>query len=131
MSAAQTIDDEELLVFTQNTRVQMVDALCAGGKMPVDSDSQRILLQTLKDLDGQNLAKRKIVTAAKQADAGLLAIDIINQVLNKVPRDVLQSTPGEIPSPPVLTAPEITLIPGELECGESDRTFADFQASRT
>ena len=60
---------DERLEFSQGIRKQIIEKLIAGG-IPTDPETLKLILTTLKDSDGTELAKRKNGIDDKQATTG-------------------------------------------------------------
>lgn len=112
---------EERLELTQGVRLKMMDALAPGGKVPVDKDGVKMLLDTMKDFDSQELGIMRQKTDDSMAAKDQLVAQALVEIARRqggrsglrVDGPVVQRT--AIPSDSDL--PDITTVPGEMDTG--------------
>src|SRR5574344_1775090 len=86
--------------YAQKIRKDLIVALTPEGKMPNDKENQVVLLQTLRDMDAQNIQRLRIKVEDKAADNLSNMSAVVSTILreinpksfeieNNVPKDVV------------------------------------------
>ena len=129
MAELVDLTDDEILRFTQNKRRELVETLVVDGKMPVDTDSQNVLLSTLSDMDKQALGNKKVTAtmAGSEADR-LVAAALVTLTKTLGGRNPYENNGGggNIPEVDRSLLPTTPLAPGEDEVGIIVEKYADF-----
>jgi hypothetical protein len=120
---------EERLEMTQGVRIKMMVALAPGGKVPTDKDGVKMLLDTMKDFDSQELG----IMRQKTDDNNAKKDQIVAQALLELANRSGSSSVMRVDGPPVQRAaipldselPDIEVVPGELETGSHTITYSD------
>lgn len=123
---ALTTTDQQLQ-YTQGLRMQAVEKLIAGGKLPETDEDRAHFVKLLDGIDKQALTIKRIdADNANQADNRDIAIrcaEISSRIarggnpFRKANGVSLDST-GQLP--------EITPVDGQMEVGRTSETFTDF-----
>lgn len=120
---------EERLQLTQGVRLKMMNELAPGGKVPTDKDGVKMLLDTMKDFDAQELG----VMRQKTDDNNSKKDQIVAQALLELANRQGSGSVLRVEGAPVQRAaipldselPEIEVVPGELETGSHTITYSD------
>lgn len=122
--------EEDVLDFTKQQRVRLLETLCENGRVPTDNREQMIMLQTLADMDRAALAKMKIKVdqhagADQAAAAAVLAKMLSDSRIKNISRV----------SVPVVETPKLpdevsagNVVEGELFIGHKQETYEEFMA---
>lgn len=126
--------DDAVMDFTQQKRMQIVQALTAGNKLPEDVKEQATLLKALDGLDKQAMGKKRLIVEDKKADNEKEAAALVNAALKAMSahRIVLDPSAGPPGEPPTLPEhiPTPVLTPGETDATSKPETFDSFMAQQ-
>ncbi len=131
MENTTAMTDDDILRYTQDKRKQLVDTLVADGKMPIDSESQNVLLSTLSDMDKQAMGKKKIAASAAGSEVDRLVatalVTLTKELKGRNPYEQLDGA-DQRPVPMVDRSllPPAELAPGESEVGIVNEKYNDF-----
>lgn len=128
------MDDDSLLDYVQGKRMELVKHLTSE-KMPEETATQGVMLQALRDMSHDVLAKKKIGSEAQTSrdNAKLMVTAMLQAIGPQTGKRVLDENDGasisEVREAPQLDdrikAPE--LLPDETHQGEINDNFSDFQ----
>ena len=123
--------DDDILRYTQDKRKALVDTLVSDGKMPIDTESQNVLLSTLADMDRQAMGKKKIAASAVGSEVDrLVATALVTLTRELKGRNPYESLDGADDRPlPTLDRsllPATALAPGESDVGLVSEKYNDF-----
>lgn len=132
MSTESTLNDTEVLSFTRNLRVRLVNKLTTDGtNLPTDEKAVGALNQTLNDMDRQALVLMRMQQDKKTSDMDRQAAILIQTLNDKTGNTnpfIAATADYEKPELDFDTAqlPQITLLPGETDTGIIEETYDDF-----
>lgn len=128
-------EGEDILAYTREIRLKLVNHLTSGGtSMPTASEEVYPLLSTLKDLDAQDLALKKLKQDDSNANADRRVSLMIAEFASRV-----QGNPFEHVVPPTATREVVveeallgdyTAVPGETEQGTVGENLQEFMKKR-
>ncbi|MBE0438347.1 MAG: hypothetical protein IBX57_01075 [Gammaproteobacteria bacterium] len=127
-----SLTDDDLLKFTQSTRLKLVKSLHdPNGKLPSDPKEQRVLLTALSDMDKAALGNKKIGASEKQSASDALVAQAIAGLSSRFGSQnpfMDQAPEGgtKIPSIETEKLPEVSPLPGETDIGLSTETYKTF-----
>lgn len=127
---AQTTSDFE---YTQNIRRGIAATLTATSPMPNSKEDAQVLLQAMRDMDSQNIARLRVKVDEKAADNTAAAAAMVTQVLREVNPRMFAPSPGTRPDIVVeakVIPEEISgtfkAVPGEMDTSPAQGNVADF-----
>jgi hypothetical protein len=128
---ATTMDSGNILDFTQNVRKGIIDSLISKSFVPEDKADKTMLLAALKDMDGQEINKKRLIIEQQGADS---SAELVAGVLKRIDaRTAFRGTGGPGESvvdvstkvlPDFIAAPEI--LPGEGDVLPVQMDYATF-----
>jgi hypothetical protein len=126
-SNAPSLNDEQLLNYTQNYRTQLVEVMVKDG-MPVDSKDRLVLLSALDSIDKQAINKKKIATAEQGLEADRLVALTVAKMAERFGSQIPfeRTISGEarvIPEPSDQFLPRAQLVEGETDTSISSITY--------
>lgn len=132
---AKPANDDEVLSFTQDMRVRLINQLTDNGtKMPTDPKEQQQLALLLTDMDRQAVTKKRLRQDAQANDTAVRATATIAAVLDRLgARNPFKLDSSEIIDGQcrVIDMPDklvenVKVVPGELDIGIADNTYSGF-----
>jgi hypothetical protein len=123
---------EERLRLTQQVRLKMMDELAPGGKVPTDKDGVKMLLDTMKDFDAQELGVMRQKTDDNNAKKDQIVAQALLELANRQGSGSVMRVEGA----PVQRAaipldselPDIEVVPGEMDTGSHTITYSAMQS---
>jgi len=123
---AKVFSDEDLLKFTQGVRKRFIADITKDG-FPNDPKEQRILLQSLSDMDKQSLGNKAIGASEKQSESDSLVARALSQLGSHFgTTNPFEGKGVEIPKLENGKLPDIDLAPGETTVGLANDNYNDF-----
>lgn len=126
---------EELLVFTQRHRLQMVRQLTKNSTVPTaDPKEARLFLDVLDAVDKTVFTQRKLAVDEGVGNATQMAIEMATQLFKDKRTTSFSNTQNFTPrenvnGPPDIDLellPPVTLVPGEMDPLGSNESYAEF-----
>lgn len=119
--------------YAQKIRKDLIVALTPEGKMPNDKENQVVLLQTLRDMDAQNIQRLRIKVEDKAADNLSNMSAVVSTILreinpksfeieNNVPKDVVDVAAKFLPE----SVPAAVPVEGEMAINPPQENYDDF-----
>lgn len=128
---ASAMEASNILDFTQNVRKGIIDSLISKCFVPEDKADKTMLLAALKDMDGQEISKKRLIIEQQGADS---SAELVAGVLKRIDaRTAFRGTgaPGEpvvdVGSrvlPDDIEAP--TILPGEGDISPPQMDYNTF-----
>lgn len=130
-NAVPALSDDETLDFTRTYRLRMLNKLTNGGQsLPSDPKEAVLVDSILTSLDRVAIANKRLKKEEEETSKAKIAGEIISQLLNRVGSADVFATPSGNPRPIREALPaayeNVETVPGELDVGLSDMTYADF-----
>lgn len=130
MTVGNLADDDALFRYTQQKRMELVEQLTPGGKMPVEAKDQAIVLAALNDMDKQAISKRKLKAEEKNSDSLASMADTMDSLFSKFGNKSPLMIEGGV-ADRVVELPDslatIDLVPGELDIGTQRIELRDIE----
>lgn len=129
------ITDDAVMDYTQQKRMQIIEALTRDNKLPEDVKEQTTLMKALDGLDKQAMGKKRLIVEDKKADNEKEAAALVNAALRMMSSqrlahvDVIDVESVEIPTLPDHIPPPV-LAPGETDATSKPETFDSFMAQQ-
>ena len=125
-----TLTDDQILEYTQQTRKKITDELFKDNRVPADKEDRTLLLRALQDMDQTAINKKRLGTDEKRAESDKLvaeAADRISRIYgSENPFEGNQS--GRIPEVSSEQLPAANPIEGETEVGLVDESYDEFMS---
>lgn len=122
-------NEDEVLAFTHEKRIEVLKMLMASGKLPEDPAEKKLVVTLLKDMDGAALGRKRIKVDEKVASSQTEAAGLIARVLQAAaranPYHVIDAPSREVPvlgsevPPPRVVEGEMAVVGGASESYET------------
>jgi len=127
----EAMTDDQVLVYTQHTRKQIVQTLMKNNQVPTDRSEQSLLVAALDGMDRAALGNKRIKADEKTAQGISGAASVVANLLNQIGSMTKQSLVIDnlVPVEPPLLGREIpdpVLVPGELDTNCPQLDYASF-----
>ncbi len=132
---ASEMGPDEVMAYTQNVRKHVVEQIVGGGKFPTEAADKSLLLSALKDMDAQEINKKRLVIEQKGADndAAFVA-GVLRHIDPKTAFRAAQPGEGQIvdAASRVLPAsvPDPVVLPGEGDVNPGQMDYQSFMISQ-
>lgn len=133
MSKELDIEAQRDFELTQGVRRGIVQELLKKGPVPDTKEDSQTLLQTLRDMDAQNISRLRIKVEEKQADNSAMAAQMVSAVLREinpshfaVPVQSHTVAAESVKQLPVEVVDNYQTVPGELEVNPPQGNIKDF-----
>lgn len=132
-SVAEKMSNENVLDYTRQVRMQIVNTLIGDGNIPTEKEDKSLLISALDGLDRSALGQMRIQSDSDNANKLAEATNAINHLLTTVSRDIYTTdvlVVRELPEIPneTLVLVESNLVEGELDTSYKEETVDEFKA---
>lgn len=124
-------EELEDLNYTKTIRKSIVGSLMKDNKVPEDTETVKVLLTTLTDLDKAAISKMKIKSDDEGNKNNNSSASLIANILSKIePARIIAQNTDINRLPPSLSndIPRPTILPGELDIGISNTNYETFSS---
>lgn len=115
--------------FTQNIRRKMVTTLTPNEQAPTNKEDQQVLLQTLRDMDSQNIQRLRVKVEEKTGGAIANLSSMVSSVLREINPNNF-TIPSNSASTPVIALPneveKAVPVPGEMDIDPPQGDYNNF-----
>ena len=119
--------EQEVRDYTQGIRRKMVEKLMPEDNVPADTDSQRVILTALNDMDKTDIAHKRLKQDDKRINNDSLVADLVTAILKnpeaQLKREPTANTPSIADSIPNILIEGVVPVSGELDIGSHDLTY--------
>lgn len=120
-------DEIDVRSFTQGIRRKIVADLMPEDNVPKDADTQRVILTALNDMDRTDIGFKRIKQEDKRSNNDTVITDLVAAIIHspQARNSLIGLTTGRsiVDTPPTDLAPDVKLVPGELDIGHHDLTY--------
>ena len=125
----------DVRTYTQGIRKKMVENMMPEGAVPNDTDSQRVILTTLNDMDKNDIGYKRLKQDEKRVNNDSVVADLVATIL-KDPNARLGIGPivgvnSIVDSTPTTLVEGVEIVDGELDIGTHDLTYNSIGKSST
>lgn len=120
-------EEQDVRSYTQGIRKKMVESLMPNEQVPIDTDSQRVILTALNDMDKTDISHRRLKQEDKRVNNESLVADLVTTILKdpnaRLNIGPIAGKPSIVDSTPTTLVEGVEIVSGELDIGIQDLTY--------